>query len=308
MEADILAGRTDKRRNFGGGPGKTGKMLPRDPKEACDVLRDAAIQSQRGSAQPDWAAQVVELARLKGRAVRGLTIAVPGSRPEELDMGQCLTRLGCRVVGRWERGIPAFGAGHGGAVLTARDERGTLLEPEQLLPLLCLIEMEHGSGQVAVPDSASAAVELVTAGFGGTCLRPGRDGQRAREVYAAMPWLWHASFAAVRIVSRMALSGETLEELMAKTPRFSVRKREIPLNADQKQLLGALAQAHGGAVEGAALRVRTGNGWVCLSASSRRQAIRILAESPDLELAAELCDLYAGRVQRADRRICRGEK
>lgn len=252
----------------------------------------------------DWAADVVRRARLKGPFPRQLTVAVPGDRPEERGLRTCLSLLGCRVTDHWERGVPAFGAEHGGFYLTAQDERGALLEPEQLLPLLCLIEMENGGGKVAVPDGASAAADLVAVGFGGQCLRLGRDGQRARELYASLPWLWDASFAAVRILSRMALAGEKLEGLMAKTPRFAARKREVPLTADRARVMWELAREHRGRLEGDGLRLRTGNGWVYLSPLARRQALRVVAESPDMELAAELCDLYVGRALRADRRAC----
>ena len=86
--------------------------------------------------------------------------------------------------------------------------------------------MEDGGGRVAVPDGASAAVDLVAAGFHGTALRLGRDGEQALSLYAALPWLRDAAFAAARICSRMGSSGEKLEALMSKTPRFSSWKRE----------------------------------------------------------------------------------
>ena len=261
---------------------------------------------QRNAA--DWCLDVVRRAKVAGRPLRTLTVAVPGDRPEERGLRKCLSLLGCTVTDHWRRGIPAFGAEHGGFVLTAQDERGALLEPEQLLPLLCLIEMENGGGKVAVPDGASAAADLVAAGFGGQCLRLGRDGKKAQELYASLPWLWDAAFAAVRILSRMALTGEKLEGLMAKTPRFAARKREVPLTADRARVMGELAREHSRDLEGDGLRLRTGNGWVYLAPMARRQALRVVAESPDLELAAELCDLYVGRALRADLKCGQAEK
>ena len=40
-----------------------------------------------------------------------------------------------------------------------------------------------------------------------------RDGERARRLYAARPWLWSAPAAAGRICARMAASGERLSTL-----------------------------------------------------------------------------------------------
>ena len=234
-----------------------------------------------------------------------VTAAVPGNSPEDRALRRCLSLLGCTVVDHWRQGIPAFGAEYGGFCLTAQDERGALLEPEQLLPMVCLIEMEQGCGKVAVPDGASAAVELVAAGFGGECLRLGRDGEKARALYASQPWLRDAAFAAVRICSRMAITGERLEELMAKTPRFSVRKREVPVHTDQRRVMHELARRHHREWTGEGLRVRTGNGWVYVVPMRRRNALRVVAESADMELAAELCDFYVGRAVRTDREISR---
>lgn len=250
----------------------------------------------------DYCRDAVRRARLSRHTLRTLTVAVPGNTPEERALKQSLSLLGCAVTDTWRAGIPELGARRGGFALTARDERGSFLEPEQLLPLLCLLEMEHGSGKIAVPEGASAAVELVAAGFGSSCLRLGRDGQRARERYAAQPWLWDAVFAAVRILSRMSMTGEHLESLMAKTPRFSLRKREVPLTSSQGAVLRELAREQGQAASEGGLRLRTGNGWVYVAPLLRRQALRIMAESPDMELAAELCDFYVSRAQQADRR------
>ena len=49
--------------------------------------------------------------------------------------------------------------------------------------------------------------------------------------------------------------------------------------------------------------MRTGSGWVYLTPIARRSALRVIAEGPDLELAAELCDFYAGRAAEVDRSI-----
>lgn len=177
------------------------------------------------------------------------------------------------------------------------------MDAGQLLVLITLIEMENGSGKVAVPPGASAAVELVAAGYGGTVLRLDRDGDQARTLYAAQPWLRQAPAAAVRLCSRMSISGQKLESLVSKTPRFSSWRREVPLTSDRGRVMQALAREHARAPSGEGLRMRTGSGWVYLTPIARRSALRIIAEGPDLELAAELCDFFAGRAAEVDRTI-----
>ena len=258
-----------------------------------------------------WAKRTAEEARLHRPALRRLTAAVGESTPEDRCLRAVLTALGCKLEAVWRPGIPAFHAGRGGFSLTAQDERGTVLDAGQLLTLAVLIEMENGSGRAAVPPGASAAVELVAAGYGGSVLRLDRDGEQARTLYASQPWLRQAPSAAARICSRMAVSGQKLETLIAKTPRFSSWRREVPLTSDRGRVMQALAREHARAPMGDGLRMRTGNGWVYLTPLARRSALRVIAEGPDLELAAELCDFYAGRAAEVDRTIseqCAQEK
>ena len=102
---------------------------------------------------------------------------------------------------------------------------------------------------------------------------------------------------AARICARMAVSGQRLEALMAKTPRFSTWRREVPLARGGEGLLRVLSRERGCTRDGAGLRLRTGDGWVHLLPLAGRSALRVVAEGPDLELAAELCDFYARRVE-----------
>ena len=253
--------------------------------------------------QEQWARHVVEEAGLRRPALRRLTVAVGDASPEDRALGSALSALGCKLEKEWRPGLVAFHARRGGFSLTAQDERGAVVDAGQLLGVLALIEMENGTGKVAVPAGASAAVELVAAGYGGTVLRLDRDGDQASALYAAQPWLRQAPAAAVRVCARMAVSGQKLEALVAKTPRFSSWRREVPLTADRGQVMQALARESARQPAGEGLRLRTGSGWVYLTPIARRSALRVIAEGPDLELAAELCDFYAGRAAEVDRSI-----
>jgi len=233
---------------------------------------------------------------------RTLTVAVPGDSAPDRALRGMLEELGCAVTDRWKQGIAEFRAGHGGFVLTARDERGTLLSAQQLLAMAALVELEHGGGRLAVPDDASAAVELVAAGFGKSVQRLGRDGEQARQLYRALPWLRDAAFAATRLCACMAATGQRLEQLATKTPRFSGWRREVTLIGERAAVMARLSEELSpGCHVGEGLRLRDRGGWVYLVPHARRRAVRVMAESDDLELAAELCDFYANRVAELDR-------
>ena len=262
------------------------------------ILERADLTPQR------WALAQAERVSLGRAPLRRITAAVGTDAPEDRAMREVLLAMGCRLEKKWRPGIPAFSAGHGGFRLSAQDERGALLDAGQLLTLVTLIEMENGAGKVAVPPGCSAAVDLVAAGYGGTVLRLDRDGEQARALYAAQPWLWSGPAAAARICVRMGISAQKLESLISKTPRFHAWRREVPVRSDRAAVLRALAGENPRGELGKGLRVRAGGGWVYLIPAARRSALRVMAEGPDLEIAAELCDFYAGRAAALDENIC----
>ncbi len=250
----------------------------------------------------DYALDAARRANLHRLSLRTVRVAVTGQTPADRAIRLVLEKMGCQVYGQWKRGIPAFTGSHGGFRLSARDESGALLSPQQLLAMVALVELENGGGRLAVPDDASAALELIAAGFDKRVLRLGKDGEQARQLYRTLPWLRDAAFAAARLCARMAVTGERLEQLCAKTPRFSSWKREVPLVRDRGEVMRELTvQAGRDAVAGEGLRLRSRGGWVYLVPLTRRAAVKVVAEGPDLEMAAELCDFYAAQVSKLDK-------
>jgi mannose-1-phosphate guanylyltransferase/phosphomannomutase len=164
-----------------------------------------------------------------------------------------------------------------------------------------LVELEQGAGTAAVPEDAGAAVDLNARGCGKRVLRLGRDGEEAGRLYRSQPWLRDAAFAAARLCARLGRSGERLEQLAAKTPRLCAWRKEVSVTRGRGELMRLMAQRTGEEGQsGIGLRLRTGGGWVYLVPLARRRAVRVLAESADMEIAAELCDLYADKLRRLD--------
>jgi len=250
----------------------------------------------------DYAKDAARRSALRRMGLHSVRVAVTGQTPADRAVRMVLEQLGCQVTDQWQQGIPAFSASHGGLRLSARDESGVQLSAQQLLAMVALVEMENGGGRLAVPDDASAAVDLVAAGFDASVLRLGGGGEQARQLYRTLPWLRDAAFAAGRLCARMAQTGERLEQLSTKTPRFVSWKREVPLSRDRGEVMRELAQQAGKqAVVGEGLRLCSRGGWVYLVPLARRSALKVVAEGPDLEMAAALCDFYAGQVSKLDR-------
>lgn len=243
-------------------------------------------------------------ARLVRPLPRPVTVSIPGQTAADRTMAAALEEAGCRVLLHAESGVPAFFAQRGGLYLQAADESGRTLSPQQLLVLLCLIELEQGEGAMAVPAAAPAVIDQLAAEWRGRALRLGRDGEEALELYRRQPWMRDALFAAIRICSRMSLTGSTLEELAARLPHFVLQSREIPLTGDRGELMQALAQ------EGAlpqpgeeGIHISSDQGWVYLVPLVRRPSLRVIAQGYTAETAQALCDFYAKKISTLDQQV-----
>ena len=247
-----------------------------------------------------YAADAARRSRLTRAPLRRLEAAVPGETPADRLLARALEYLGCLVLRAARPGVPAFRALRGGFALTAVDEAGEVLAPEELLAAVSLIEYENGGGRVAVPAAAPAAIDTLAAGYHGGALRLGRDGAEAEARYRELPWLRDGIFAACRICARLGMTGERLRDLAGKLPRFALCRQDLPLRRDGEDMLARLLRALPGAEQvGAGLRLRQGEGWVTLSLRARPAALRVVGEARTAELARELCDFCVRRAEEA---------
>lgn len=231
---------------------------------------------------------------------RGPRVAVEGQEPADHALRLALHHMGCPVSPCWRRGLPCFQTQHSGLSFSARDESGAQVSSAQLLSAVALVELESGSGRLAVTDETSAAIELLAAGLARPILRLGRDGEQAVQLYRSLPWLYDGVFAVLRLCARMRASGEHLEQLCKKTPRLTGSEQELMVHRPPQALLAQLsAQEPGWTALGQILRRRTALGWVSLI-PLQHPAVRVLAESEDMEAAAELCQRTLSRVRSLD--------
>lgn len=240
-----------------------------------------------------YAAEASRRCRLSGMPLRSLEVAVPRAGEVNDILAAALTGLGCRVSRGQERGKPILSADWGGRRLTAWDESGRVISPERILVLLTLIEFRHGAGAVALPAWAPAAADTVAEAFGGVLLRLDADGERAMKLWEETPWFRDAIFAACRICARLGETGETLAALSDTAPHFAVVRGEVALRHSRGRVMERLGN-------GAGSRRPAGEGWVSVTPVSRREAVRIVAESASMEAAAELCALFEKKVRQAD--------
>ena len=200
-------------------------------------------------------------------------------------------------------GVPVFETARGGTVLRAEDEEGHLLEPEQLLAILVLLDLEAGAKTIAVPYAAPVALDTLAAGFGATLLRLGRDPD-ASEHYYRLPYLRDAVFAACRLVGAMAASGESLYSISQRAPAFRTARRELTVTGDRAALMQALAkdmrEPEAELIEG--LRLPVASGWAHISPSAGRPVLKVRAESTNMEAAEEICLDFVRRLEMLDQK------
>ena len=119
------------------------------------------------------------------------------------------------------------------------------------------------------------------------------------ELYAALPWLREGCGAAVRIWARMAASGQSLEKLVAGTPRFQQWKRECRMEWDHDRVLERLNKQGRTREEILGIQLHVGQSWVHVR-PTKDGRIQLLAEGPDMEAAEELCDLCVRRLSQEE--------
>lgn len=248
-----------------------------------------------------YARDAAQRGRLSPAPLKRLEAAVTGRTAADRALAEALSALGC-AVGRMARpGVPAFRTGRGGFHLLAWDEEGEPLSPDVLLSMVALLELEQGRGPVALPSSAPAAIDALGARYHAAVLRLGQDGREAESRYAASPWLWDALFAACRLCSHMALSGERLHGLAGRLPPFARRQREVSLRGERGNVMQELFRILPGAEPaGEGLRFRRGEESAYLVPLTQRSALRVIAEAVNSELAEELCGFCVRAAQEAD--------
>ena len=264
------------------------------------ATRVGAFETVAG-VRPGYSAQCAAVTRLAEIPLRPITVQVERGEGANDVLACALTALGCKVRRGAGRGMPTFSADWGGFRLTAWDEEGRLIVPDRILILLTRIEMEHGQGTVALPAWAPAAAEEVAQSFQGCILRLGRDGEKAQTLWRETPWLWDGIFAACRVVARLGLTGETLSHLDRSIPQFATVRGEVPLRTGRGRVMGRALESLSATSQGEGARLRAGDGWIYLVPSGSRNSLQIIAESVNMEAAAELCGEYEEKLRALDR-------
>lgn len=232
-----------------------------------------------------------------GMEKASVKLSVLGDTPESRTLCKILTAFGCELV-EASYGVPVLDLYNGGTRLRAKDENGNEVKWEHIICIMTLIEMEFGSGRVAVPFEAPKVIDEIVGKYGNKALRVGRDSE-ALEMYVSQPWLRDGVFAAVRLVAAMAMSKNSFMDLAHKVPNFSTTTREVVLNGKRGEIMRKLSNSCEFSRDGGpGLWYSSEAGCARVRPVVDREALIITAECASMEAAEEMCGCIRDIIER----------
>jgi phosphomannomutase len=189
------------------------------------------------------------------------------------------------------------------------DEAGRYIGEELTLALAVLYRLRGERGPVVINMSTSRVVEDVAARFGCACHRSAvgeaNVADRMREVGAVIGGegnggvidprvgLVRDPFVGMALVlNLMAETGRKLSELVAELPAYHIVKDKYTVARDRlprlfEALVARWPDAKANRLDG--LRLDWADRWVHVRPSNTEPIVRVIAEAPQAEAAAELC-------------------
>jgi mannose-1-phosphate guanylyltransferase/phosphomannomutase len=244
------------------------------------------------------------MAASQGKAGRGLSVAVHGGHPAAAALSKALTAAGFTLPLQPAlsfSGLTISVARSGFAFAIA--DGNVRCEGARALALVLLAAfMDEPGLKIALPYEAPMTFDVLAAQNGGEILRLGRD-EGAEQLYASQPFTRDAVFGALRLLSFLSASGSSLATLASMLPPFFEHTVEIPCETDKSAVMRMLTEScrsmNCELVGG--LRIGVDGGYVRITPSASKRALRVAAESFSAEVARELAVNFADRAMRFDK-------
>ena len=193
------------------------------------------------------------------------------------------------------------------------DEDGKIIGDELFLALTALVSLRSREGTtVVVPVSAPAVIERMAREYRGSVVRTKMassqimDSLIAHNAYEQFIMNFDAIGALMKVLDFLRSGKTSLAELESVIGELHIEKREIACPPTAK---GAVIRHIMQEVSGAGkvdttdgVKIFIDNGWVLVLPDAVRPVCRVIAESDDVEFAAELADFYVEKVDRLSKR------
>jgi mannose-1-phosphate guanylyltransferase/phosphomannomutase len=222
-------------------------------------------------------------------------------------------------VGQLAQRVVASGAHLGIAVdnsgerLILVDELGNVITDELFLAIISLLAFKGGEGgTIAVPVTASGAIEKLAAQYKGRVIRTKANPRSVMEkaieekIFLGRRGLPHFQLVFDAIVSLgkvlelMALDGVSLSALVAQIPQFYMQQETIPCPWEDKgkvmrKLIEATAREKVELIDG--VKVHHDRGWTLILPDGEEPVFRIYSEGDSPEEADALLQAYMGKIE-----------
>jgi mannose-1-phosphate guanylyltransferase/phosphomannomutase len=187
-----------------------------------------------------------------------------------------------------------------GCTLSAVSESGKEIKPGHLLAVIILIETAGGAKTLALPPGAPAFLDDFAARQGASVKRLERDGEEARSLLAAQPFMRDPIFMAARLAHGCRKWRKTISEFYSELPVFYLAESEAPVKTDRGAVMRELSRQFPDSEFSEGLCARTRGGWVRVAPMPNRSALRVIAEGMSAELAEEICADFRRKIEGLD--------
>lgn len=195
-----------------------------------------------------------------------------------------LRRLGTRLFagGAEHTGILLQLSADGRQLSVYSDKTG-FIRPERVL-LLCCQAVLSKEKEVALPEDAPRAAELIAQRTGGTILRDSmtQDGSKARETALRQRFTLDGLYAAGILLEYLSNNQLTLAAALEQIPRIHVARRILPAGAIPQRILRSFCG-------GDTLVREDARGVISFRPSRSGKSVAVYAEAATMEAASELC-------------------
>ena len=238
-------------------------------------------------------------------------------RAQQHDRVESLQQLS-HIVGTLEADLGLL-LDHDGETFAVVDDRGRIIDGNELIALLTLMVVRAGAKTVAVPVMAPIAIDAIAAEYGAAVIR-GRSDRRSlmalaesqgRElafagsannevIFPEMHPAFDAIYASAKLMDMLAREGRKLSELVDLLPKWHVATVHVPCPWDHKgrvmrTLISEQPREDIELFEG--LRVTHDDGWVLVLPDSSEPTFTVYAEASNNDDALAYARRMGERIE-----------
>ncbi len=214
---------------------------------------------------------------------------------------------------RFAESIPARGCAFGavidpaGETVRLVDERGRMLDRDVYTALVALLVMEkYKNARIFAAASAPPVLEEMAEKYGASVIRTKdspamlMQGLSGGDPDTEAQFILHFDGvgAVIHVLDFLRTQKTTLSALTDRIPRFYTRRHEVPCApGDKGRIIRSLSETAPNADKTDGVKITEKTGWVLILPDGERPVCRIVTHAAREEYAAELTDLYDGKIR-----------